>query len=275
MLLDRWLELCKRLGVKRGPGYHAQLYRRLAYYYNQPGRYYHNLDHINNCLTKFDEVKHLLKEPDVVELAIWFHDAIYEVWADDNEGMSAGLANFFIIHLMGLPRKLANKVAYLIERTRYFKDGMWKPGTNDSKYLVDIDLFSGLGGEWHTFHKNWELNNKEFDWKDPNELRRGQLAMFTNFHKRAPLYKTDYFRERYEEQTKSNLERAIKELESQILPPKVLSLTTNSVEEKDKCVMCGKETPYSKSTHIDLRDYYVEGCGQLCEDCWFKTDSRA
>lgn len=35
-------------------------------------------------------------------------------------------------------------------------------------------------------------------------------------------------------------------------------------EQKDKCVICGKETPYSYSTHIDLRVGYVEGAGQGC-----------
>ena len=43
--------------------------------------------------------------------------------------------------------------------------------------------------------------------------------------------------------------------------------------EKDKCVLCEKETPYTKSTHIYDRAYYVEGCGQLCEGCWSATYS--
>jgi len=38
----------------------------------------------------------------------------------------------------------------------------------------------------------------------------------------------------------------------------------------DKCVLCGKETPYLRSTHIDMRYYYIEGSGQLCEDCYNK-----
>ena len=32
----------------------------------------------------------------------------------------------------------------------------------------------------------------------------------------------------------------------------------------DHCVICGKETPYLRSTHIDLREGYVEGGGQGC-----------
>ena len=39
--------------------------------------------------------------------------------------------------------------------------------------------------------------------------------------------------------------------------------------EKEKCVLCGKETIYPKDLNIELRDYYVEGAGQLCMDCYF------
>ena len=35
----------------------------------------------------------------------------------------------------------------------------------------------------------------------------------------------------------------------------------------EKCVSCGKETPYTTETPIDLRSHYVEGGGQLCEHC--------
>ena len=39
---------------------------------------------------------------------------------------------------------------------------------------------------------------------------------------------------------------------------------------KDKCVMCEKETEYDIDEHIDNRLYYVEGAGQLCEECYNK-----
>lgn len=38
--------------------------------------------------------------------------------------------------------------------------------------------------------------------------------------------------------------------------------------EKDKCVLCGSETPYDKTTHIDFRQYYIECLGQLCFKCY-------
>jgi hypothetical protein len=42
--------------------------------------------------------------------------------------------------------------------------------------------------------------------------------------------------------------------------------------ERDYCVSCGAETPYTRKTHVDARLYYVEGAGQLCSKCWIKTD---
>jgi hypothetical protein len=42
------------------------------------------------------------------------------------------------------------------------------------------------------------------------------------------------------------------------------STTWTTLEEFDNCVICGKESPYTKSTHIDLRTGYVEGMGQVC-----------
>lgn len=41
-------------------------------------------------------------------------------------------------------------------------------------------------------------------------------------------------------------------------------LKQQQTDEKDKCVICGKESPYTKNTHIDLRIGYVEGGGQGC-----------
>lgn len=38
--------------------------------------------------------------------------------------------------------------------------------------------------------------------------------------------------------------------------------------EKDNCVSCGRETPYSKDQHIDTRYHYIEGAGQLCKECY-------
>ena len=41
----------------------------------------------------------------------------------------------------------------------------------------------------------------------------------------------------------------------------------NEHDPIEKCVICGAKTPYRFSTPIDQRKFYVEGFGQICEDC--------
>lgn len=38
----------------------------------------------------------------------------------------------------------------------------------------------------------------------------------------------------------------------------------------EECVLCHQTTSTYKDTHIDLRDNYVEGVGQLCDECYEK-----
>jgi CO dehydrogenase/acetyl-CoA synthase gamma subunit (corrinoid Fe-S protein) len=43
---------------------------------------------------------------------------------------------------------------------------------------------------------------------------------------------------------------------------------------KENCATCGVETPYDFETHIDERNCYIEGVGQLCRQCFDKGGNR-
>lgn len=45
---------------------------------------------------------------------------------------------------------------------------------------------------------------------------------------------------------------------------------TGGIMETEKCVNCGVDTNVLVSENVDLRKNYVEGAGQLCEECWNK-----
>lgn len=40
---------------------------------------------------------------------------------------------------------------------------------------------------------------------------------------------------------------------------------------KEQCIICGTETQYEVTTHIDYRYGYVEGAGQCCKECYEKA----
>ena len=52
--------------------------------------------------------------------------------------------------------------------------------------------------------------------------------------------------------------------------PETKAEMASKKDEYDHCVLCGVETPYKRSTHIDMRTGYVEGAGQLCKNCYEK-----
>ena len=47
---------------------------------------------------------------------------------------------------------------------------------------------------------------------------------------------------------------------------------TGSVESTDdeyeRCIVCGKCTEIRRDETIEKRLGYIEGCGQLCRECW-------
>src|SRR5215471_11669866 len=86
---DRWQKLWQAAGAA---GDASAWYQRLTHAYAEPQRHYHNQQHIAECLAEFDAARQLAKQPDAVELALWFHDAVYDPRAPDNEERSAALA---------------------------------------------------------------------------------------------------------------------------------------------------------------------------------------
>ncbi len=43
------------------------------------------------------------------------------------------------------------------------------------------------------------------------------------------------------------------------------------IKPKDKCVICDCETQFDIDEHLDFRLGYIEGCGQLCLNCYDKV----
>lgn len=46
------------------------------------------------------------------------------------------------------------------------------------------------------------------------------------------------------------------------------NIRINDDLELEHCVICKKITMYPRNMHIDYRQYYIEGVGQMCTECY-------
>jgi len=84
--------------------------------YSQPHRYYHKLQHLQECLTLLAQLQHLAIQQVQIALALYFHDAIYDVYANDNEAQSAAWAAKVLADI-GAESKLISRIDTLIMAT--------------------------------------------------------------------------------------------------------------------------------------------------------------
>lgn len=202
----RALEVCRRLsGDKR---FVALVCNDIVKRYQEPHRAYHTLKHINECLDEFERVKSLLQNPDAVEMGILCHDAVYNVRSDDNEEKSAEFAKK-IVKVLGLADLFGERVAELIIATKHDVP----PSNFDAQVLVDIDLAS-LGYSEREFDRNTAKIRREYPWLTNEQFNKGRADFLKTLlpPNRPAIFLTPFFRDKYEEQARKNLFRAIAQL---------------------------------------------------------------
>ncbi len=124
--------------------------------YAESHRHYHTGEHINHCLVELDGVRHLAREPDEIELALWFHDAVYVTRSKDNEIKSAKWATAFLENHAVDPGRV-RRVHDLVMATLHAAPAH----DPDAGLLIDIDL-SILGADREEFAR-FETNvRKEY-----------------------------------------------------------------------------------------------------------------
>jgi predicted metal-dependent HD superfamily phosphohydrolase len=182
----------------------AEVYARLTRLLGAPYRRYHTLDHIHDCLRRLDRVAALLKDPDAVELGIWFHDAIYEMDCGTNEQESAKL---FEELGRGADPAFRRRVCGLIMATRHTGGER----DQDRRYIVDIDL-AGFGASWDEFMRNGSLLREESPKKTDAQYHCGQISFLQRLQRRRHFFATEYFRDRYEAKARANVRRLLEDL---------------------------------------------------------------
>lgn len=175
--------------------------------YAEPWRKYHNESHLLHCLGEFDRARAVAEQPDEVEAALWFHDAIYQPGRDDNEAESAGLAEAALpVATAGAARA---RIRSLIMVTRHQATAR----DRDAQLTADIDL-AVLGADARQFGAYELAIRQEYSSVPDLQFRLGRMAVLRRFLDRPRIYQTEVFYGRYEAAARLNLTRSISAMEA-------------------------------------------------------------
>lgn len=203
MLQSSWNRCWSRLGAQ-GDG--LALMQTLIAAYEEPQRKYHTLQHLTECLALFSHHRQMAAEPAEVEAALWFHDAIYDVTAHDNEARSASWA-VEALSAAGVGAECAERVRQHILATRHSA----LPQGKDQQLLVDIDL-AILGAPRARFVEYENQVRAEYAWVPEPLFRQKRAEVLTEFLGRQPIYNTAMLRAALESQARENLAYSLRQL---------------------------------------------------------------
>lgn len=198
-----WLRMWQELGAA---AVDEGLYARLMASWNEAHRRYHTAQHLRVCLQHFAEVRNQAQRPAEVELALWFHDAIYDPRRKDNELLSADWACRSVLQA-GLPPEVGDRVHALVMATCHDA----APTDADAQLLVDIDL-AILGAEPERFDEFDQQIRAEYAHVPDEQFRTGRARILNGFLGRPRLYSTPHFCAALEQRARANLRRAVARL---------------------------------------------------------------
>lgn len=175
-----------------------KVFNKLIAAYSEKQRAYHTLQHLYECLALLDSIRADLNDADTVALALWFHDAVYDPQAKDNELKSAELFEQYLAQDLSID--IVQKIKRWIIATQRHE----ATDELDLQFLLDIDL-AILAASSERFAEYEQQIQQEYAWVDPDVYSIKRKQVLAHFYQTEPLYQTKYFQQNFEQRAKENL----------------------------------------------------------------------
>lgn len=178
--------------------------------YCEPHRHYHTASHVAECLAGLDRHRGLAARPEELEVALYFHDLVYQPAAPDNEARSAARLRD-LGRVAGVSTEAAARIARLIEATACHLES-----EGDAALVIDLDL-SVLGATPARYARYEEDIRREYAAFDARQYAEGRALILDGFLRRPRIYQTPDLAALLEERARTNLARALGALRSTIM----------------------------------------------------------
>ncbi|MGW7099891.1 HD domain-containing protein [Streptomyces sp. NPDC054838] len=198
-LRDRWHATTAAAGA--APGTDAAPYaERLLTAWAEPQRRYHTTAHLADVLARIDVLAPHAQDPAAVELAAWFHDAVYRPDRSENEERSAALAERALPEL-GIDAARTAEVARLVRLTVSHDPA---PGDTNGEVLCDADLAVLAGGP-DAYAAYVAAVRAEYGFVPDDAFRAGRAAVLRQLLGLPRLFRTPYGSAHWEAPARRNL----------------------------------------------------------------------
>ncbi len=193
-----WVRTLERYRVDPADAYPA--FDVLVAAYTAPERFYHNLEHLGEVFRVVERLSATVEDPNALQLAVWFHDAVYDSRAKDNEHRSGELA-VDLLGPIGVPASALDRIVRMIWATAHAAEA---PADHDTRVLLDADL-AILGASEERYARYASDIRKEYAWVPEAEYLAGRAAVLARFLAAPRLYHAQLMFEEGEPRARANL----------------------------------------------------------------------
>jgi predicted metal-dependent HD superfamily phosphohydrolase len=200
-----WLELSRREVFP--PVQAEHVWQQLSRFYAEPHRRYHTFEHLAFMLDVLKESDPTFSDESVVELAVLFHDAVYDARRNDNEARSAEIAT-----------RLLNDCGFAAERTSRVSEFILATaghppvsGDDDLDSFLDADL-AILGEPQERYLQYVADVRAEYSFVSDEQWKIGRTRVLNHFLAAPSIYRTAGIRESREDVALANLKAELRAL---------------------------------------------------------------
>lgn len=173
---------------------------RLLAHWAEPHRGYHDLRHLDEVLERIDTLAPYAVDLPVVRLAGWFHDAVYDPAAEDNEARSAAYAED-VLTAMRVDPAAVEVISRLVRLTATHDPA---DGDLDGAVLCDADL-AILAAPPDRYADYADGVRREYAHLDDAAFAAGRRAVLETLAARPVLFRTAHGRAQWEAAARANL----------------------------------------------------------------------
>jgi len=167
--------------------------------YADSSRHYHNLSHLEFMYENLKDLKKNIEDWETTIFSLFYHDSIYKASSNTNEEDSAKYASTKLT-CIGYPKERIEKCISMILATKEHQTNQ----DLDTNYFIDADL-AILGVHPEKYQQYADAIRLEYTMYPDFLYNSGRRKVLQQFIANENIYKTDFFRNKYEKQAIANL----------------------------------------------------------------------